>query len=64
MNQEDIEALEEICEDAHSLCNDVCPVYEKNGGVLDLGDRRFERHGCSAYAEGDTMLKFLRRGLE
>lgn len=48
--------LYEVCDHVHASCDDTCPVYHKNGGVVDLD----EDGDCACFKSGRAMLKFLK----
>lgn len=55
----DIEnALEEMCENAHSSCDSSCIVYELNG--CRIPNRKDSRYGCDCFKNGMVMLDFIR----
>lgn len=49
------DALYDVCDNVHAACDEECPVYAANGGVVDDG-----RGGCRCFKDGKAMLAFLR----
>ena len=51
-----MEELYDICDSVHASCDSECPVYAKNGGVVNPTSK----YGCSCFKDGRAMLLFLK----
>jgi len=62
IDERDIEqALYEICDEVHSSCDSLCPVYLLNGNKPVNADKDFNiNRGCDCFKSGKNMLKFIR----
>ena len=49
--------LYEICDSVHSSCDDSCPVFKKNRGIV----RETGEEDCACFKSGMKMLLFLRK---
>lgn len=49
--------LYDICDRVHSSCDQDCPVYDINCGIVDSTTSQGR---CACFKDGTEMLKFIR----